>query len=294
MLQSASTDNCKSRPGCEVKFSWRGDSSCQAILCVTPSDTLAFVLSHDVVVEITLNKHIRVCRIGGVAATICNGGRVAAVHHPSVEIVQQETQVLLDMAQGPRVRATSDTVHVREVNKSDPPTRVHSLTKDELITHENLSAATDKFCLRRDIDATVALFLDDAGSDDVLGVYSDKRERCMLAARQAVVDQKGNQLSAIIQGVKVKHDMDNGDTRIYCGRNFISLRATTYALTLHSPWIDINVDRYQCTRLRRGEQVIESSKNRLQVIQNKMHADFALNPPESTGDLPSSNEAEKR
>ena len=70
-----------------------GNQLCQAMLCVTPAETLALVLSHDVVVEITLHKHVRICRIGSVAATICRGGRVAAVHHPSVEIVQQETQV---------------------------------------------------------------------------------------------------------------------------------------------------------------------------------------------------------
>lgn len=93
MFQSTGSSICKNPPGREVKFCWRGDSSCQAVLCVTPSDTLALVLSHDVVVEITLHKHIRVCHIGGVAATICSGGRVAAVHHPSTEIVQQETQV---------------------------------------------------------------------------------------------------------------------------------------------------------------------------------------------------------
>lgn len=194
------------------------------------------------------------------------------------------------MAEGPRVRATSDTIHVVGVNRTDPSTQVHSLTKDGLVTHENLSVATDKFCLRRDIDVTVALFVDGAGSGDVLGVNNDKRERCVLAARQAVIDQKGNQLSVIIHGFKVRHDMDNGDTRIYSGRNFISLRADTYAVTIHSPWIDINVDRCQCTRLRRGEQVIDSSKDCLHITQNKMHADFALNPPESTDNLSPSNE----
>uniref|UniRef100_A0A915PVH0 G-protein coupled receptors family 3 profile domain-containing protein n=1 Tax=Setaria digitata TaxID=48799 RepID=A0A915PVH0_9BILA len=318
---------CRNPPGREVKFSWKGDSSCQAVLCVTPTDTLALVLSHDVVVEITLHKHIRICRIGGVAATICSGGRVAAVHHPSIEIVQQETQfgfptglvragelrahssvyfyefrplneniergciqVLFDMVQGPRVRATSDTVHVLGVKGTDPSTRVHSITKQEVLIHENLSVATDKFCLRRDIDATVALFLDDVAGGDVLGIYNDKRERCMLAARQAVVDQKGNQLNAIVQGVKVKHDMDSGDTRIYCGRNFISLCVATHALTLHSPWVDINVDRWSRTRLRRGEQIIETGKSRLQISQNSMRADFSLSPSENTDDPSSTHD----
>ncbi|KAK6109612.1 hypothetical protein QQG55_36685 [Brugia pahangi] len=290
MFHSASSSICKNPPGRKVKFSWRGDSSCQAVLCVTPSDTLALVLSHDVVVEITLNKHIRICRIGGVAATICSGGRVAAIHHPSVEIVQQETQVLFDMVQGPRVRANSDTVHVFDVKGTDPPTRVHSITKQEVLIHENVTVAKDKFCLRRDIDATVALFLDDDGGSDVFGIYEDKHERCMLAARQANVDQKGNQLNAIVQGVKVKHDMDNGDTRIYCGRNFISLCVSTHALTLHSPWIDINVDRWSRTRLRRGEQIIETSKNQLRISQNTTHADFTLSSSE-TADESLSNEA---
>lgn len=92
MSQSTSSVS-RNPPGRKVKFSCRGNSPCQAVLCVTPTDTLALVLTHDVIVEITLYKHIRICRIGGVAATICNGGRVAAVHHPSIEIVQEETQV---------------------------------------------------------------------------------------------------------------------------------------------------------------------------------------------------------
>ncbi|VBB27255.1 unnamed protein product [Acanthocheilonema viteae] len=288
MFQSTSSSICKNPPGREVKFSWKGDSSCQAVLCVTPSETLALVLSHDVVVEITLHKHIRICHIGGVAATICNGGRVAAVHHPSIEILQQETQVLFNMVQGPRVRATSDTVHVLGVEGTDPSTQVYSITKHEVVAHENLCVATDKFCLRRDIDGTVALFLDDVGSGDVPGVYDDRHERCMLAARQAVVDQKDDQLTAIVQGVKVKHNMDSGDTRIYCGRNFISLCVATHALTLHSPWVDINVDRCSCTRLRRGEQIIETDKNRLQISQNNMHADFPI--LESADDSSSLNE----
>lgn len=201
-----------------------------------------------------------------------------------------QLQVLFDTVQGPRVRATSDTVHVFGVKGSDPSVRVHSITNHEVITHENLSVAVDKFCLRRDIDATVALFLEDNGSSDVVGIYDDKHERCMLAARQAIVDQKDNQLSAMIQGVKVKHDMNNGDTRIYCGRNFISLRVATHALTLHSPWVDINVDRWARTRLRRGEQIIETVNSRLQISQNNMHADFALSPLESVDDSSSSNE----
>lgn len=194
------------------------------------------------------------------------------------------------MVQGPRVRATSDAVHVFGIKGTDPSTRVHSITKQEVLTHENLSVTTDKFCLRRDIDATVALFLDDVSDGDVLGIYDDKRERCMLAARQAIVDQKGNQLNAIVQGVKVKHDMDNGDTRIYCGRNFISLCVATHALTLHSPWVDINVDRWSRTRLRRGEQIIETGKSHLQISQNNMHADFTLTPFESADDSSSSSD----
>ncbi|VDN04529.1 unnamed protein product [Thelazia callipaeda] len=271
-------------PGCEVKYTRKGDTPCQAVLCVTPSDTLALVLSHDVVVEITLHKHIRICRIGGVAATICRGGRVAAVHHPCVEIVQQETQVLFDMVQGPRVRATRDTVHVLGVKGKDQTARVHSITKQEVLTHEDLSVATDKFCLRRDIDATAALFLDDVAGGDMFGIYNDKRDRCLLAARQATVEQKGNQLNAIVQGVKVKHEMNCGDTRIYCGRNFISLCVATHALTLHSPWVDINVDRWSRTRLRRGEQIIETDCKRLQISQNNMSADFALSPVELADD----------
>lgn len=64
--------------------------------------------------------------------------------------------------------------------------------------------------------------------------------------------QRGEQISAIVMGVKVKHNLNTGDTRIYCGRNFIALRVESQALTLHSPWVDINVDRWKCTRLRRG------------------------------------------
>ncbi|KAM3727093.1 Lipoxygenase 2, chloroplastic [Dirofilaria immitis] len=287
MFHSTSSGS-RNPPGREVKFSCKGDSSCQAVLCVTPTDTLALVLSHDVVVEITLHKHIRICRIGGVAATICSGGRVAAVHHPSIEIVQQETQVLFDMAQGPRIRATSDAVHVLGVEGTDPSTLVHSITKQEVLRHKNLSTTTGKFHLRRDIDNTVALFLNGIAGGDIFGFFENKRERCMVAAQQAIVDQKGNQLNAIIQGVKVKHDMGTGDTRIYCGRNFISLCVATHALTLHSPWVDINVDRCLRTRLRRGEQIIETDGNFLQVTQNNMHANFTLNHVESaTGSSPS-------
>lgn len=93
MLQSTSSGICKNRPEREVKYTWGSDSSCQAIFCVTPSNMLALILSHDIVIEITLHKHIRIFRIGAVAATICSGGRAAAVHHPSIQIVQQETRV---------------------------------------------------------------------------------------------------------------------------------------------------------------------------------------------------------
>ncbi|MFH4974161.1 hypothetical protein AB6A40_000870 [Gnathostoma spinigerum] len=264
---------------------------CQAVLCVTPADTVALVLTHDVVVEITLHKHVRICRIGGVAATICRGGRVAAVHHPYVEIVQQETQVLFDMAQGPQVRATGDSVHVLGIKDADSTPMVHSITKEEVLSHKDLSVAADRFRLRRDIDATVALFLDDDVSGDVLGVYRDKRERCILVARQAIIDQKGDQLSCIVQGVKIKHNMLSGDTRIYCGRNFISLCVKTLALTLHSPWIDINVDRCARTRLRRGDQIIETSGQRLLINQNNTHADFMLSTTLPTADTDESESA---
>lgn len=198
--------------------------------------------------------------------------------------------MLFDLALGPRVRATIDTVNVLGVQGTDPQTQVHSITKEEVLTHDNVSVATDKFCLRRDIDATVALFLDDVDNNDILGIFNDKHERCMLAARQAMVDQKGNQLSAIIQGVKVKHDLDSGNTRVYCGRNFISLCVSTHALTLHSPWVDINVDRWSRTRLRRGEQIIETSKNLLKISQNSMHADFMLSSIESNDESETSSE----
>lgn len=191
------------------------------------------------------------------------------------------------MVQGPRVRAMSDMVHVLGVKGKNPSAKVHSITKQEVLAHEDLSVASDKFCLRRDIDATVALFLDDVAGGDVLGMYKDKHERCMLAARQAIVDQKDNQLNAIVQGVKVKHDMGSGDTRIYCGRNFISLCVGTHALTLHSPWVDINVDRLSRTRLRRGEQIIETCGSRLQISQNSMHADFAFSPIKSSEEISS-------
>ncbi|VDO31243.1 unnamed protein product [Onchocerca flexuosa] len=274
----------------KIKFSCRGNSPCQAVLCVTPTDTLALVLTHDVIVEITLYKHIRICRIGGVAATICNGGRVAAVHHPSIEIVQEETQVLFDMVQGPRVRASSDAVHVLGVEGTDPTTLVHSITDQEVRKHKNSFVATGKFYLRRDIDNTAVLFLNGIAGVNIFGLFENQHERCMTAAKQAILDQKGNQLNAIIQGVKVKHDMETGDTRIYCGRNFISLCVASHALTLHSPWVDINVDSCSCTRLRRGEQIIETDGNFLRVTQNNMHADFTLNNLQSTADSSPSNE----
>ncbi|VDK65812.1 unnamed protein product [Onchocerca ochengi] len=289
MSQSTSSVS-RNPPGRKVKFSCRGNSPCQAVLCVTPTDTLALVLTHDVIVEITLYKHIRICRIGGVAATICNGGRVAAVHHPSIEIVQEETQVLFDMVQGPRVRASSDAVHVLGVEGTDPTTLVHSITDQEVRKHKNSFVATGKFYLRRDIDNTAVLFLNGIAGVNIFGLFENQHERCMQAAKQAILDQKGNQLNAIIQGVKVKHDMETGDTRIYCGRNFISLCVASHALTLHSPWVDINVDSCSCTRLRRGEQIIETDGNFLRVTQNNMHADFTLNNLQSTGDSSPSNE----
>ena len=50
----------------------------------------------------------------------------------------------------------------------------------------------------------------------------------------------------------------------------------TQALTLHSPWVDINVDRWMRTRLRRGDQIIESADNLLAVTQNANKQDFRL------------------
>lgn len=87
------------KEGIETKFATCGRgcdmrrAGAQAILCVTPADTIALVLSHDVIVEITLQKHVRLRQIAGVTATICRAGSVATVHHSSVHIVQQKTQV---------------------------------------------------------------------------------------------------------------------------------------------------------------------------------------------------------
>uniref|UniRef100_A0A914ZU47 Uncharacterized protein n=1 Tax=Parascaris univalens TaxID=6257 RepID=A0A914ZU47_PARUN len=248
----------------------------QAILCVTPADTIALVLSHDVIVEITLHKHVRLSQIDGVNAAICRAGSVATVHHSSVHIIQQKTLVQFDLVEGARVRATGDTVHVLGVESSTLQQKVHSVTENEVLSHDNFSVATDGFYGRSVTETATSLFLDEAAGGDVLGIQEDKRARCLMLARRALIDMKDTLVSAIVQGVKVKHNVCTGDTRVYCGRNFISLCVATQALTLHSPWIEINVDRTARTRLVRGNQIIETSDRHLHVTQNSMRVDFPL------------------
>lgn len=181
-----------------------------------------------------------------------------------------------DLVKGARVRATSDTVHVLGVESGNLQQKVHSVTEKEVLSHDNLSVATDGFYDRSTTETTTSLFLDDATGGDVLGIREDKRARCLMAARRAIIDVKDTLLSAIVQGVKIKHNVCTGDTRVYCGRNFISLCVATQALTLHSPWVEINVDRTARTRLVRGNQIIETSDRHLHITQNSMRVDFPL------------------
>uniref|UniRef100_A0A183VF65 MMS1_N domain-containing protein n=1 Tax=Toxocara canis TaxID=6265 RepID=A0A183VF65_TOXCA len=261
----------------EVNGSNMQDAGVQAILCVTPVDTIALVLSHEVIVEITLNKHVRLSHGGALAATICRGGSVAAVHHPSLHIVQQKTQVQFDLAEGVLVSAASNALHVFGLASQDSTTRVHTVTKNEVLKHDDLSVATDRFadgwC---SWDTTRALLLEEVAGGEVVGIQEDKRARCLLVARRAIIDLNNSLLSAIVEGVKIKHDVCSGDTRVYCGRNFISLCVATHALTLHSPWVEINVDRSARTRLVRGDQIIETTHRRLHLMQNTMQAHFFL------------------
>ncbi|KAH7724851.1 hypothetical protein AAVH_07440 [Aphelenchoides avenae] len=270
------------------------------VLAVSPACTLALLLTRDIVVEITLQKQVRICKIGCCSASICRGGRVAAVHHPIVEIIQQEGQVLFDLVEGPRVRSFNDTVHVLGARETPPELSsfvssfvdpslnaahsellVHTMNAQSVLSHANFNVSADRFRLRRDIDPTVALFLDDVVDQPIMmgfagAQHPSKRDQCIQAAKQAIVLQRGSDLSAIVLGVKIKHSLTTGDTRIYCGRNYISLRVETQALTLHSPWVDINVDRWMRTRLRRGDQIIESADNVLAVTQNANKQYFRL------------------
>lgn len=183
-------------------------------------------------------------------------------------------QVQFDSVKGVRVHANSDTVHVLGVGDVRSRHQIHSVTENEVLSHDNLSVATDGFCDRSIVETATSLFRDDAAGGDLLGIQEDKRVRCLTVARRAIIDVKDSLLSAIVQGVKIKHNVCTGDTRVYCGRNFISLCVSTQALTLHSPWVEINVDRSARTRLVRGNQIIETSDRHLHITQNSMRVDF--------------------
>lgn len=246
------------------------------LLCLTEDDIFAIMLTHGTIIEISLQKHVRICRVGRVAATICRGGRASAIHHPCLEFVQDEAEVLLNSVLGPRVRMTREYMHVTGVKGSDPSDTVHTITNDKVIGSKKLPQGVGRMRLRRDIDPTVPLFSFDFTGVELVGFYQNNHNRCMMIAQQSVMSTKGNMLTVTIMGVKIKHDMATGHTRIYCGRNFISLCGKNDTLTLHSPWIDINVDNQAQTRLRRGDQVVETEGNLLKVSQNKNHCEFII------------------
>jgi hypothetical protein len=242
---------------------------------VTPLDTLAVVLSHSILVEISLQKNIRVCKIGAVAATIALGGRVAAIHHPAGEILQEEAYIYTDMPHGTRIRTTQDTVNIVPASVAHH----HMWTVGGGTTRKTDVRKYDgaRFSLRRDIDATVAVFLNEPQSNVVF--FPPKRDRCILSAQQAYVFPnwpETKQLCMLMQGVKIRQDLKTGDVRVYSGRNYLALRADSSAVTVHSPWVDLNVDRWAQLRVRRAEQAVETTASQLTVTNGPDRASFDI------------------
>lgn len=72
------------------KERWQND-----FLYETVNGTLALILSHEVAVEISLDKNLRICHNGRLCGAVCGDGHVAAIQHQCMRIVQQQTEVTL-------------------------------------------------------------------------------------------------------------------------------------------------------------------------------------------------------
>lgn len=121
--------------------------------------------------------------------------------------------MLFDLVDGPRVRSFSDAIHVLAVRETPPDTSafvsafidptfqsaadqsqllVHTMNAQSVLSHANLNVSADQFRLRRDVDPTVALFLDDIVEQPAMialtGVlHPSKRDQCIQAAKQVSV-----------------------------------------------------------------------------------------------------------
>ncbi|VDK51507.1 unnamed protein product [Gongylonema pulchrum] len=173
------------------------------------------------------------------------------------------------MLRMPCVRYTKDAVHVLGVKGPSASATVYTISDGGVKGHNDRSVAADEFCIHQDSDITLTLFREENNYDRSVANNGLKLNDQLSA------ELNGSVVKMVLQGVKVQHNMENGDTFVHYNGKIISFYPSTDSVLLHSSWISAHVG-YRTGRVRRGRQIVEIRGERMKIIHNNTHADFVL------------------
>ncbi|TKR95617.1 hypothetical protein L596_009759 [Steinernema carpocapsae] len=240
-------------------------------VCINDLNHIVLVLTHDVSVEISANRQVRMCIDGKAACTMDEEGRLAGVHHPKVELIWAEQNMLLDVRGGPKIRVSDESsIHIWASQNKSTPTKIFSLDEehpDEPRVHRDFHVASDNFALRTEGDFTVGLFLEkEAFGLEMAEEHDRNRRHALYSIRTSRFIQNGEFVMYLVGGVKVRHSLITGDTRVYVNHNVMCMKCHSLAMAIQSPFIDFTIDRAWLFRAILGERCIESvSDEKLEV-----------------------------
>uniref|UniRef100_A0A1I7ZE06 WD_REPEATS_REGION domain-containing protein n=1 Tax=Steinernema glaseri TaxID=37863 RepID=A0A1I7ZE06_9BILA len=239
-------------------------------MCIDELNHVVLVLTHDVSVEISANRQVRMCIQGKAACTMDEEGRATALHHPKIGLIQDGTNMLLDVRDGPKIRADDNAyIHVWSSQQKSNP-MVYSIRGEDaknVEAHRDFSVAADNFCLRTESDFSVGLFLCSEGAGlQTAAINEANRRQALYSIRTSRFIQNGEFVMYLVGGVKVRHSLLTGDTRVYVSHNFMSLKRHSLAATIQSPFIDFTIDRAWQFRVVLGDRCIETKNDKDLVV----------------------------
>ncbi|KAK0402927.1 hypothetical protein QR680_016617 [Steinernema hermaphroditum] len=231
-------------------------------MCVNELNHIVLVLTHNVSVEISANRQVRMSIEGKAACTMDEEGRVASLHHPKVELIQDDANMLLDVRAGPKIRADDNaSIHLWTSQKKEKP-MIYSIYGEDashMEEHRNFAVAVDSFALGTESDFSVGMFLSKESMGLEAAAISDtNRRQALYSIRTSRFIQNGEFVMYLVGGVKVRHSLITGDTRVYVSHNFMSLKRHSLSATIQSPFIDFTIDRAWQFRAVLGSRCIES------------------------------------
>ncbi len=208
---------------------------------VSPSGLLTVIMQHEIAVEMTLDRALRVVnhRHRTVAA-ISNNGSTACVHHPVAKLYQEGMVVQADVFWNRRALLSPDTVSfaIRD--------RCYDLVDSQLMPTARTFTDISQ-------DMSVSILFSSSGYGPSLVPHLQT-----LVQQGSYSCQRDDSVYVNINGIKI-HQTAKGDVTVRSGRKVIRVSPTYGSMYVESSCVQMALEMNWSVKFQRGKQRLNAS-----------------------------------